>query len=123
MEFNKDLRYMSFVFKANDYGFRDWVCLYQKNEKGVTGLCTHWLLMGGHLSLIKFVLEASPFYYNPVAYIPVGLLETIRNKCFIYFMDYWKLLEVSALVILWKGNKEKGVSPTEVVESSKSQNP
>jgi hypothetical protein len=34
--------------------------------------CSQWLLRGGILLLIKFVLEAIPIFHNALAHIPKG---------------------------------------------------
>jgi hypothetical protein len=60
-----------------------------KVEKKINTWCNKWLSRGGHLVLVKAVFEAIPVYWISLAWVPKGVLETIRKLCykFIWYGD------------------------------------
>jgi hypothetical protein len=94
--FNNGLKYLGFTLKANECGFHDWLWLYTKNERRIATWCNRWLSLGGRLTLVKPVLDATPVYWHLLTYIPVGIQKKIR-----------KLL----IQFLWSGKKENDVIP------------
>jgi hypothetical protein len=88
----KDLKYLGFLLKPNDYRKTDWRWLIEKLEKRLKCWSHRWLSRAGRLVLIKSVLEAIPVYWMSLAWIPKGTLDKMRKLCFTY---------------LWQGNKDK----------------
>jgi hypothetical protein len=69
----------------------DWLSLTGKVGKRITLWCNRWLLRGGHLVLVKSILEAIPMFWHMLSHIPKGILKKIGKFCF-YF--------------LWQGSSE-----------------
>jgi len=90
------LKYLGFSLKANLYLKRDWVWLIAKVEKRLKVWSHKWLSRAGRLVLVKSVLEAIPVYWMSLAWIPKGILESIRRICFRF---------------LWSGKKDDQVTP------------
>ena len=60
---------------------KDWDWLIAKVEKRILNWSFHWLTKEGKLTLVKAVLEAIPIYWMHF-WIPMGVIEKIRNLCF-----------------------------------------
>ena len=90
------LKYLGFTLKANMYLKRDWVWLIGKVEKRLKMWSHRWLSRAGRLVLVKAMLEAIPVYWMTLAWIPKGILESIRRICFRF---------------LWSGKKDEQVTP------------
>ena len=76
------LFYLGFVLKSNAYLKRDWVWPLEKIEKGCILWCNKWLSRGGHLILVKIVLESIPVYCASLAYVASGILDHLRKLYF-----------------------------------------
>jgi len=75
IDFSKGIKYLGFHLKPNDYWKNDWRWLLDKIEKHLKGWSFRWLSRVGILTLEKYVLEAIPFYWMYLAWIPKGILE------------------------------------------------
>jgi hypothetical protein len=58
--------------------------------------CNRWLSLGGRLTLVKAVLEATLVFWHSLAYIPIGIRKKIQKRSFKF---------------LWNGKKEKDAPP------------
>lgn len=65
-------------------------------ENRTTNWCSGLLSLGSRLTLVKSILEATAVYWHSLAYIPMGILEKIKKRCFQF---------------LWKGGKNIGGLP------------
>jgi hypothetical protein len=81
-DFDAGLKYLGFHLKPNCYKKEDWLWLIEKLEKRLNNWSFRWLSRAGHLILVKLVLEAIPFYWMSLAWIPKGVLEKERKICF-----------------------------------------
>jgi hypothetical protein len=96
--------------KPNNYVKVDWFWLTRKVEKRITLWCNKWLSRGGHLVLVKSILEAIPMYLDTLAHIPKGILEKIRKFCFNFLWQgsseykgtHWLIGEKLQLQSLWE---------------------
>jgi hypothetical protein len=86
-ELNEGLNYLGYRIKPNNYGLKDWGWLVSKVEKRISLWCNRWISRGGHLTLIKSVIEAIPVYWHFLANILKGILHRIRKLCCNYL---WK---------------------------------
>jgi hypothetical protein len=78
---------LSFILKLNNHGKEDWRWLLARIEKRISCRCNRWISRGSRLSLVKSVLEVILVYWHLLAYIPKGVLTSIREICFNYL---WK---------------------------------
>jgi hypothetical protein len=78
---DKGVKYLGFHLKPNDYKYVDCVFLIKKIEAKISCWC-HGGCRGGRLVLVKLVLESILVYWLSISYIPKGVLENIRRKCF-----------------------------------------
>jgi len=64
-----------------------------KVEKKLNTWCNRWLSIGGHLVSVKAILEVIIVYWISLAWVPKGVLETIRRICykFIWCRDEKKI--------------------------------
>ena len=75
-------KYLGFFLKPNNYGFQDWIWIYQKVEARVSAWENKFISRAGRLGLIKVVLQSIPVYWDSIAYIPKGIINKINKKCF-----------------------------------------
>ena len=62
LDINTCIKYLGFQLKPKYYLKVDLFWLTRKVEKIISLWCKEWLSRGGHLVLVKFVLEAIPVY-------------------------------------------------------------
>ena len=75
------LKHLGFRIKPNCYKKEDWNWLLEKSDHRVNIWCNRWLLRASRLILVKSVLEAIPFYWMALAWIPKAILEKSRRIC------------------------------------------
>jgi hypothetical protein len=85
-DIGEGVKYLGFVLKPNNYGKADWRWLIAHIEKRISCWCNRWISCG-QLTLVKSVLEVILVYWHLLAYIPKGVLTSIRKICFNYL---WK---------------------------------
>jgi len=64
---------MAFNLKVNEYGFNDWVWIYNNIERRIEVWCNKWLLFGGCLTFIKSILEETMVYWHSIEHNPLGI--------------------------------------------------
>jgi len=55
-------KYIGYHLKTGLQRVEDWNWMLQKVEKKIGNWCYMWLSLGGHLTLLKYVLETQPVY-------------------------------------------------------------
>jgi hypothetical protein len=98
IDLDMGLKYLGFHLKPNMYKKNDWQWLTTKVEKKINTWCNRWISRGGHLVLVKVVLEAIPVFWMSMAWIPKGVLEVIRKLCYRYI---WSGDNGKKRVFLW----------------------
>jgi hypothetical protein len=53
---------MGYFLKPNDYNILDWMWFLMNDEDQIICWCHEWLSLGGHLVLVKSVLESILVY-------------------------------------------------------------
>jgi len=76
----KYLKYLSFYLKANEYGFHDYLWIYNKIEGRISLWYNIWISLGRRLNLVKVVLEAILGYGHSLTYISKGILNKNKEK-------------------------------------------
>jgi hypothetical protein len=79
-DIDSGLKYLGFQLKPNCYKKSDWTWLIEKLEKRLKVWSFRWLSRGGHLVLVKSVLEAIPVYWMSLAWIPKGVLDKFQES-------------------------------------------
>jgi hypothetical protein len=75
-------KYLGFCLKPDCYKKEDWNWLIRKVETRILVWVNCLLSRGGHLVLLKSILESILVYWNSIATIPKGVLDKIRRLCF-----------------------------------------
>jgi hypothetical protein len=91
-ELANGFKYLGYFLKLDRYNFEDWQWLIDKYEKRINHWCNRWLSIGGHLVLIKVVLESHPVYWLALENLPSTILLKIRQLMFNF---------------LWSGSRKK----------------
>jgi hypothetical protein len=93
---SKDLElgfhYLRYYLKLDNYRAVDWNWLVEKFEARINHWGNKLLSLGGHLVLLKAVLETQMVYWLALAHVLISILNTIRKICFAF---------------LWSGVKDK----------------
>ena len=71
-------KYLGYTLKDDRFKAEDWDWLLSKYENRINHWCNRWLTLGGHLVLVKVVLESQPVYWLALANIPSSVLHRIR---------------------------------------------
>jgi hypothetical protein len=83
---SKDLalgfNYLGYFLKLDNYKVVDWYWLIDKFEARIKHWCNKLLSLGGHLVLLKSVLETQPVYWLALAHVLISVLNTIHKICF-----------------------------------------
>ena len=82
VDINLGLNFLGNVINPNDYLRKDWVCLINEIYKRLHLWCSKWLLRGGRLVMMNFVMEASIVYWVSLAYVLIGAMDYIMKSCF-----------------------------------------
>jgi hypothetical protein len=75
-------RYLGYFLKLGRPRFEDWQWLIDKYEKCISHWCNRCLSIGGHLVLIKAVLEIQPVYWLALANLPPTVYLKIHQLMF-----------------------------------------
>jgi hypothetical protein len=84
-------KYLGYHLKTGMQRIEDWNWMLQKFEKKIGNWCYRWLTLGGHLTLLKSILECQPVYWMSLEIIPNTVLNNLRRIMFNF---------------LWKGNND-----------------
>jgi hypothetical protein len=68
----------------------DWYWLLEKFEFRINHWCNRTLSLGGSYILIKSVLESLPIYWLALAYVPISILNKIRQNIFSFLWTGYK---------------------------------
>jgi hypothetical protein len=72
-------KYLGFYLKPDRYRKKDWGWLIRKVEARISSWVNRTLSRGGHLVLLKSMLESIPVYWNSIVAIPKGILDKLRR--------------------------------------------
>lgn len=76
---NEGFVYLGFRLKPNKYGINDWDWLIDRFGKKLAGWTHRGLAMGGHMTLIKFVLQNISVYCMHFFMLPMEILHKIES--------------------------------------------
>eukprot|EP00253_Pinus_taeda_P004952 PITA_04952 len=91
---DRGLKYLGFWLKPICQRIADWTWLIAKLEKRLTCWSYRYISTAGRLILIKSVLEATPFFWMALAWIPRHTLARMQQICNRY---------------LWAGSQDKKI--------------
>jgi len=74
-------KYLGFFLKPNDYKIDDWRWLVKKLENKLGHWTSHWLSLGGRLTLLNSTLQNLPVYWLTLAKVPCKILNMMQHIC------------------------------------------